>query len=1667
MNENKEELRYNPPTLSYISVYSPPTKTTYFAGEYFDATGMVIKAHYSDGTSQIVNTYIYTPQSALTEGTTYVTISYQSVSVNQSITVLAPYATIIDTMPNKLIYQIGECFEPDGMVVKFRSFDSVQVVTGYSFSPSGPLSSSNGFITVTYNGYPAYIPITVNNNDTNGPFPTQYTGNSNLGDNPYFNLFDQSLRFMTDSITVGRDSYALSFNLLYYSSMKKRQTNLINCLPDRFKTNYHQYLLSDGIDNNNHAIFKYIDADNYIHIFNYVNNGLYYCRESNLFLTFYTSGNNSYAKIIDSNNNELHFNANGGVLVKIINSKGTNNIKNIVYSNGLISYVYDVRDSDTRITFVYNNSNLLVSVCFIYQGVTIKTLLLNYSGAYLTSVDETDNSNHSRCLYSFFYDYDDTNSSYGHLEYIHNELSHQAYNIQYVFDNNYAKYVVNVIKKGTHQVGSAFLEQDSLTRVKSDVRNDGTNSTSQTIVKTKRNVFYCYHLDRNATITASFESDQYGGSLKTTYKETGVYLDINGNQSASINGHAFKNISSGYTFALTNNSSAMSLINRFKHFVLRLYVKINNSASSRIKAVLSSGQVRTRITNLNIDQYEKYQLVEIPFSRETNSLSSLTMSLSFVNENNSAVNADIADVYIDKKDKTTLVFFNGQYLFDELEELKLYGASPDDPPITLDNTMFPYFSENDFLNTLLINYTHPDFPLNSQQLLFLCNGRLFEFFQTSFIGSNQSVDFIHPNHLSNSDLDAYDCWYFLTESADGSIQNKKYYRTTVVNNENCLQIITRRQFTNDNSTFSEETRTYKLNGVLISVKTTHNVDNNLVVSETFYEYFPNGETKKITMDNGVDAEIVLYSATQNSNGYLERKTSGLDSAKIEYTNNYLETAIIHQQVINGTGTDTTYKKCFAYDSYNENLTSVAFMDNTINKGTNKESVDYVNKESSYSINNSPLFKTVLNNSNDTIILKRYTGSTFENVFSIKKTISSNKFTYYTGSSNVYIENSLDNYGRIVGQSLNYYNKVTFSYDTNPIESLAVADLLSVTDLYIGKTTSFSYNGYDYSELSSFDNGEFEIKHLYNGFYLYSFNADSSYEVRTISSFYTDVFANNTRLENVSVKYVYDSFNRLLRKDRVKNNNSSNCFLRDSFSYQSGSLLCSSFQHINVTGNNPNLVLENYGYDAYGNLSSIDVYAKNHMNPNSQVISWSKSFGYDGFNRIISESNTQFGISRTYSYDSLGRMSAFGNDSITYNAKGQLTNFGSYSYTYDRYGNRTKRTINNQSIEYKYERGELLKQYGSNIYFQYDYRGLRYKKSTPKEDIVYYYDGNKLIGEDHSGKQYAENNVQLDYPSFKLRFFYGEDGLPIGLRYIYSSNNQSIAEDYVYVVNAFKEIVGLSRYDSNTSSSICSLEVYYVYDAWGNHKIYDNLGVERSNDYFFIGSLNPLRFRNYYYDKETNLFYLRSKYYDPQIGQYITPNKTACFKIESRWGLNPYAYIPNCSLYAGLSSSQLVETLATQENPIKANEFKSLSNSLSPYQGWFYHFLETDKPQFFIFSKNEIQIISWELKTTNKGYAFNDNLQSQIYNSSGNISLFIGSSISSKKGGAFVGVSVGRIAFENRFVSIYFDFLTAKFNIGVENGKWTLDYGFGWFDVGISLNFGEIIKSFLEWLSGGK
>lgn len=62
--------------VASIAVTTAPTKTSYTAGESFDATGMVITATYTDTTTKVVTGYTYTPSGALATTDTAVTISY-------------------------------------------------------------------------------------------------------------------------------------------------------------------------------------------------------------------------------------------------------------------------------------------------------------------------------------------------------------------------------------------------------------------------------------------------------------------------------------------------------------------------------------------------------------------------------------------------------------------------------------------------------------------------------------------------------------------------------------------------------------------------------------------------------------------------------------------------------------------------------------------------------------------------------------------------------------------------------------------------------------------------------------------------------------------------------------------------------------------------------------------------------------------------------------------------------------------------------------------------------------------------------------------------------------------------------------------------------------------------------------------------------------------------------------------------------------------------------------------------------------------------------------------------------------------------------------------------------------------------------------------------------
>lgn len=144
-----------------IEVTTAPSKTSYKAGEKINLSGMVVKANFSDGSSQDVTSQCtFSPSAGTTvyENTTKINVTWVWDKLNityetsQAITVTRVLSSIaITTQPSKRNYTTGETLNLSGMVVKatFNSGNSA-VVTSYTTSPAnGSTLSTNGTITVT------------------------------------------------------------------------------------------------------------------------------------------------------------------------------------------------------------------------------------------------------------------------------------------------------------------------------------------------------------------------------------------------------------------------------------------------------------------------------------------------------------------------------------------------------------------------------------------------------------------------------------------------------------------------------------------------------------------------------------------------------------------------------------------------------------------------------------------------------------------------------------------------------------------------------------------------------------------------------------------------------------------------------------------------------------------------------------------------------------------------------------------------------------------------------------------------------------------------------------------------------------------------------------------------------------------------------------------------------------------------------------------------------------------------------------------------------------------------------------------------------------------------------------------------------------------------------
>ena len=134
-----------------FTINTPPTKTAYFVGETFDATGLVVDVTYDDGTTGQMSyattpdKFSFEPDGALALTDTFVTIKLNDATAPQPIAVTKEASSInVISGPNTILYSKGDKFDPTGLVIHVEYTDSTTdditysdaTAAGFIFTPA-------------------------------------------------------------------------------------------------------------------------------------------------------------------------------------------------------------------------------------------------------------------------------------------------------------------------------------------------------------------------------------------------------------------------------------------------------------------------------------------------------------------------------------------------------------------------------------------------------------------------------------------------------------------------------------------------------------------------------------------------------------------------------------------------------------------------------------------------------------------------------------------------------------------------------------------------------------------------------------------------------------------------------------------------------------------------------------------------------------------------------------------------------------------------------------------------------------------------------------------------------------------------------------------------------------------------------------------------------------------------------------------------------------------------------------------------------------------------------------------------------------------------------------------------------------------------------------------
>jgi RHS repeat-associated protein len=336
----------------------------------------------------------------------------------------------------------------------------------------------------------------------------------------------------------------------------------------------------------------------------------------------------------------------------------------------------------------------------------------------------------------------------------------------------------------------------------------------------------------------------------------------------------------------------------------------------------------------------------------------------------------------------------------------------------------------------------------------------------------------------------------------------------------------------------------------------------------------------------------------------------------------------------------------------------------------------------------------------------------------------------------------------------------------------------------------------------------------------------------------------------------------------------------------------------------------YTYDAAGRLMTVT--------DNAAVAA---TYNYNADSTIASI-NYGTGIQEVYSYDSDKNI-------ITLtNKKADGSTLDDYSYTYDNNGNQLTKTENGITTTYVYDKLNRLTN-ENNTTYTYDNAGNRLTKTDGTNTTTYSYDlKNRLTQEtkdgilttysyDNNGNLIAETDgTRYTYDSFNhlveteksdgtwQQNIYDATGLRMatvenGVYTEYAYDRDSIIADYDK--NEQKKTHYVRGYNLISQKDEEGITSYYLHNAHGDvTKLVDSNGNERNSySYDAFGNIttyteqveNRFRYTGEQNDAITGQYYLRARYYDPAMGRFMNED-TYGGQIDDPQSINLYTYCYN-------------------------------------------------------------------------------------------------------------------------------------------------------------------------------